>query len=50
MLIFNIVIFALWAVVGGITLIPQRCEITKFEYALVWGILMLQLLCNILCG
>ena len=50
MLILNIVTFCLWAVVGSIVLIPQNREITKFKYALVWIVLMLQLLSNLVCG
>ena len=49
MLIFNIVIFAIWMLVGAITLIPKHNDVTKYEYALVWIVLMVQLLKNILC-
>ena len=50
MLILSIVNFAIWAVVGGLTLIPKYHKVTKLEYALAWIVLMIQLLENILCG
>ena len=46
----NIVIFALWVLVGALNFIPKNIKITKWDYALVWIVLMCQLLKNILCG
>ena len=49
MLILNIAIFAIWCLVGAITLIPKYKTVTKWEYTLAWIVLMTQLLQNILC-
>jgi hypothetical protein len=47
---FNIFLLIIWLVTGLLVLIGQNSEISKFEYALPWTVLMMMLLRDIVCG
>lgn len=44
----DIAVFVIWLFAGLLTLIPKGLGISKVEYGLAWGVLMLQLFRNII--
>jgi hypothetical protein len=46
MLWFRIILFVLWAMIGFINIVLSK-QITKYDYILVWFVLMWGLLSNI---
>ena len=44
----NIFLFVIWMITGLLVLLRRDCEVTKYEYALMWIVLMLILLRDLL--
>lgn len=45
---WDIAVFVVWMIVGFLVLISKRMSISKLEYGLTWGVLILQLFHNII--
>ena len=46
----DIFVLVVWLIAGLSTLIPKRSYISKMEYGLAWGVLILNLIRNIIVG